>query len=810
MLGARLGRIFVGATRDQATPDPVEARAPAAPIPLAPVRPAPAKPMLRSGKETGRGRIIAQRPDRLGARLTSILNAMRLCKDHDLPLAIAWGTTGQAGASLSRPDLLFEEGFIDRYFLDAADWQEIFQDATPLRDLGQSGFDVNALRAGVGGGTDYHCGRAFGVSRLHGEDPEEVATRYAAMIDDLPLAPRLREILADIDLRLREAPATAAYHIRRGDIVSDPVAMNRPWPEKYVPTVYYEEHMRGEAAKGTRILVFSDSQPEIARLALRFDLLTFEDLIDGQALEPIERDCLELLTMSRCNRVIAPGSSAFSSTAAEIGGATKVDLPDGLGESRSRAASRRLINRLGRGSSDFTGPGDLAQSLNHATVFLRQRDARARAAQLIEENVAAGLNVAFLYPMLMGLRLELGEFDRAAGIWRDMIAFRIVLDDQAFGLTACQAAVAHAAIGEREEAARLITLALWHAPLDRDVGFAAALLMEAGVSPPTGSFPLDPALGQRAPLRLSPREEHPFLQALNLEVTSIPRIHSDLLARDWRELLNRRLNRAFGVKEKIAQRADRLVRLAEQARDPALLGALSVYAKALGDPDCAQNLAKAALDGGAEKALAHKRLADLAAERGETEVALTHAEAASQAAPSQPCFLADLAERQRRTGDRAGAQATLERAVATNPPIPDIHLRRAQQLRGGREHEAALDRVNAAIALAPANHRLRQEEALILRLLGRPQEALSVLERLEDWGRAFPASFKDRAAILEELGAHDDAVALAKRAVAGSPGNPQMQAFLDSLESGPGEEPAGGASTGEESTGEEPHGAQPS
>ncbi|MEM1384383.1 MAG: tetratricopeptide repeat protein [Pseudomonadota bacterium] len=729
----------------------------------------------------GLGCIYAQRPDRLGARLTAMLNAIRLCTDYRLPLAIGWGRTGTAGSELAAPEDLFDRQFIDRYFIDPSDWAAHATHLKSLSPKAAQALSSQDLIDRIASGEGFHCGIAFGIAVLSDERRETVAQRYAQTAAALPLTARLSQLLGEINTEIDRIRPCISYHIRRGDIVKDPVARNRKWPTKFVPSAYYDAHMDQMLTQGARLLVFSDSPEEIVRLRARCDIHTVDDLLPAVPLSMPERAIIELFAMARTDRIVAPESSAFSSTAAEIGGADKIALPAALGTDDRERASRRIIRRIESGQATSEPAGIRGQELLYAVDHLVKADREGRAARLLDDQIRGGLDLAFLYPLLLNLHLRLGDAARAATLWQEVIAKRVVLDDAAMGQAACQTAVALTALGQWGEARELLTIGIWHAPLEEEVALTASLLSGIGIATTEDGFPADPALATRMRLPGARLAAHPYLGAVNFDGESLPRFHADLLARDWRGLLNRRLNRAFGQREKIVKRSNSFAKLAVKAPGPGPAGALSVYARALGDTDLGLCLAKDALVLGAPHALGHKRVADAHGAAGNAAAALNHAELAAEAAPGHPCYLADLAKRRKEVGNRDGALDALERAAASDPPIPDVHLRLAQALRAEGRTEEALTAVRRAVALAPASHRLRQEEAATLSALGERGEAAEILTRLDNWGRALPGALKLHAKIRVEMGDADSALALAERALAGSPDSADLQELVHGL-----------------------------
>jgi hypothetical protein len=112
-----------------------------------------------------------------------------------------------------------------------------------------------------------------------------------------------------------------AYHIRRGDIILDPIASNKLWPNKFIPQEFYEQHLDVTLRDpNAQVLCFSDTPIEVDRLKENDPdrVQGFKDLLGNREFTTGARDFLELYAMSRCQQIYGPPSSAFSQTAMAI------------------------------------------------------------------------------------------------------------------------------------------------------------------------------------------------------------------------------------------------------------------------------------------------------------------------------------------------------------------------------------------------------------------------------------------------------------------------------------------------------------
>src|SRR5690625_3180981 len=83
--------------------------------------------------KTEPGIVIAFRNDRLGARLNTLLTAMRISKTYGATLKMFWFPTETDG--LDQPENLFSQAFIDAHFATRADTREIMKSSIDLHSV---------------------------------------------------------------------------------------------------------------------------------------------------------------------------------------------------------------------------------------------------------------------------------------------------------------------------------------------------------------------------------------------------------------------------------------------------------------------------------------------------------------------------------------------------------------------------------------------------------------------------------------------------------------------------------------------------
>lgn len=196
------------------------------------------------------GSIVAFRNDRLGARLNALLTAMRISETYDAKLRVFWAVSENSSVELQHPEELFSEAFIEKHFTTRSDGSRLLKEATDIgmiRNLSQDEFR-NSLKSGE--------------SYLSNSATEQIILPWEtqAALDCLPrligkidFQPKVREMIDRID---GTDVAFKSYHLRRGDIINDAVlASHNLWPDKYIPRVIYEWHMKRELSHGDGALV---------------------------------------------------------------------------------------------------------------------------------------------------------------------------------------------------------------------------------------------------------------------------------------------------------------------------------------------------------------------------------------------------------------------------------------------------------------------------------------------------------------------------------------------------------------------------
>ena len=733
------------------------------------------------------GRLVAFRNDRLGARLLSLVNAWRLSQDLGAPLRMHWPVTTGVGSEFNDPTELFDPQFVADHFIGAEDWRALRPGAVRLGKF--EGQPSAELAAHLQAGGDVEVGMAFGITVLHGEDAADVRTRCRAIFQELPFAAPLDPLVAQLKAALDGA---VAYHIRRGDLSEDIKARNRAWPHKFVPLEYYHAHIDGEIAHARRVMLFSDNPEIIAQLrADHPQLCTISDFVDVSRLDQGARDFAELMAMSCCSRIVAPEASAFSTTAADLGGAVKADVKDDLAPDALRTANETLLNRLRTDPGSFAGDGDLGQSLPHMRQYLTAEGRTEEAMRLYRDCIDRGLEVSFVFPQAMSLALSRGDAKAAIAL-ADCLRDRTVYHD--IDLAQCRVleAIARCQAGQHDAARRALAGAVW--VRGDAVGLRRILpaLILHGALDADNFLPAQPEVIAMAGRRLSPallRNERidgvrldPLLSLAGADTAKGTALHagsSEPLWWDWEPLLGSKLigpSLEKGLAGRYAARFEKA--LSQGKAGPAVLGSLAMIEAHRGDTDAALARLRALTGAGAGDALTWQRISHVhmlrrdhadAAEAAETAASLNDAPAFR--AWAGMCLL-----RQPRGDDAAIAH--LRAAHDAGPGFATVPALLAAALQRAGDIEGALAAIEEALLLAPNTARFAMTRCRLLVELGETAKAKAALDTLITLERAPMPAYPLLAQLHIDTGETAQARATLERGLARKPGHPQIVELL--------------------------------
>ena len=714
-----------------------------------------------------RGAVISHRNDRMGGRLIAMLNGLRVARDYDLPFFVGWTTGGRTSPEMRDPAAIFDADWVAKAFFDGDVMGPLYPQLTDLADLPADWTEAE-FRAALTGGTSVMSSAAIGVTVLPWENAEDVAARLAGIVDHLAFSPAVAEGIARIDAAFAGTRLTA-YHIRRGDIIYDPITSNKLWPNKFIPREFYEEHLaRTLRDPEARALIFSDTPVEVTRLrATDPRVKGVEELFAGTDLHPGARDFLELFAMSRCPQIFGPPSSAFSQTAVTIGGGRLRAVEEALPPKARDRALERMTERLETRSELFLNMGDVGQCLPFLIRHQTARGTPARAKRIIEGWLDAGLDKSFAYQLLCELSVATDALPDCEPV-RSRAYARPVYSDEAMAQVNAYAALHHLSEGAFAGAMERLQAGFWFRPLDGIVHGALNLGLTAGCVTPETFYPFDPALvrakgtpfagGSDLAARLN------GIMPAGMDGRPLFTLW-DLVVRDWRLVCGKRLNRAFSNHAKIARAEASLQRQFRKLGDaPALVSARGVLIGARGDTGSALNAQRAAVRAAPGEALYRKRLSDALRAAGREADALAQLRAASGMAQDHPCYRAELAWHLWQSGAQAEALDHADALAASPHGFVEVHQLTAELLRRdpGRL-EPALAAIDRALALGHGAQRLLSARARLLMMLDRVEEARSVYEEIVTCGQGTEHTYVDLFRRFARLGREDIARDLTAR-----------------------------------------------
>ena len=660
------------------------------------------------------GTLLSFRNDRMGARLMTLMNTIRIAQDYDIPYAFAWKTDGRTSEELLQPTQIFDETYFDDHHIPMDPFREVVRAARDVALLPDDSSEAD-LRASVASGATFVC-QASNLLVLPWEESADVAPRYAAAIKALKFSPAVTQAMAAVDATL--ADSGTAFHIRRGDIIYDPITSNQLWSNKYIPREFYEVLAKRLIVNpDARILVFSDEPAEITRLkALGPQILGAEDVVP-KSLTLAQRDFIELYAMSRCAAIYGPPGSGFSMTAGLMGNRTVEDVRDVMEDDDRLAALDLLVSRLQDQPDHFLSDGDIGQSLPFAVEHLNRTKRSAVALALLQSYQARGFSKVFFFKMLLRQNMIAGQHSAAPIVLNAMA--EAPLDravpgrlESYWGELNRTAAIANCHAGDLKAAKRQITLAVWHAACHRPTMVTLAQMCSGGLLDPTEfPIPFDPDVSRPIPAQLAlqslVREGHPALVPPGIEKpqTVMP---SDLIAYDWRLFLGKSLGRGFGQPETIARLSQLFETQFTRHLSPELAASVQgLYAHAAGDYSKAMGLFDLALGAQPENPLWIKRAAmtRLAVDADDAKAGLM-LEQAADIGGAKSLYQAQWADYLWSHGQRPRALRIMQSLCEDEQVLPELAFITARMMRQSRQTGAdALAYIDQA--LADARHMRR-------------------------------------------------------------------------------------------------------
>lgn len=700
------------------------------------------------------GQVIAFRNDRLGGRLMMLVNAMRMAELTGAEFSVHWHQGTDVSEDINDPTEFFDETFVKNHFISRRDFLSLREGA--VRPQERRELDVAGFRDLIAQGKNILVDEAFGIPAYKGEDAEEVAAAGAAIWRSVPLSRTVNEMITRI--RTEIGPQTTAYHIRRGDILTLPRAMNRAWPNKYVYDELYQTHIEATIDQGARPILFSDDAATLARFKARYPaLIPAPTLFDASEVTTGQADFLELLALSSCTQIVAPPQSAFSSGAATLGEVPICDVEVALTDEQRIASGNRLLHRLSStDKGDGLGTGDVAQSLVHLDRFLGSQGRLGDATKIIQRHLDDGLEISFLFPRLIELYL-LTDDPAGAVAAGGLMQSAQVYHRPDFAKGEMLHSYAQLSLGNIEASSRLANIAYWHDPTLPHVYEGMGALYAMGMLNETNALPLSPAakaLWQRPVIRLpstapaianvlGPRPKDGANRAL------VPCV--DPLVWDWSPFMRSFPRNALAKHRHRAVYERCLARLASQMPGPDTASLTAVFDMHVGEKDdWFERLVALGADFPDDPFVQH-RLSLAATLKQNYKVAAEAGEAAVNAAPDVPAHKMWRSGSQMRQKRYRMAMNDIRSGLDAGLEFPRLHLRLATIAARADHPNVERAAIDEGIRISPRDIPLRLYRAQQSYDNGDLEAALLDLDLLMNHDVILPKIVELRQTCLDEI-----------------------------------------------------------
>ncbi len=712
------------------------------------------------------GKLIAFRADRMGGRLIALLNTLRFARSYDLPFVVHWRDSDGLGDGSE----LFHPDFVRDHFIDKPTYRQMKESATAIGTVIHSQ-TREAFLQHLEGGMHVLLDPPFDVLRLPFEDEAQVARTFRAVVDDLPLNPVLAQHLDALRDQLRDGRRTVSYHIRRGDLTSDMRAMNRAWPNKFVPDEFFETHIRANLeGDGTRTILFSDNQAVLDRYTAMFPgLLTFARIADTSALTEVQRDALELFAMSLSDLIVAPPSSAFSSTAKTIGGGDFRDVESQITPEARHEALDLLAARLRDEPHLFANEGEIGQYLVYACEHLVKTGRRAKFIRIARQHIEGGLNIAFVHAMTVREMYFDGQYqqicDMRAAIDRGFVAFQ-----RSFAQVALYHGLALLMLGRRQAGLQQITSAFWHEPVEGEINALAGLLRAQGDFDDSNFWITDPEIERLFPNRfVVDHVRNYYTPLIDAGVLGFERMvpTNRVMVWEWPDFTRSDLRGHY----KFRGHFRTILRILERRvwspdLKPHFDSFTGMIALREGDLDQAETMLTEAIAAKPQIAIFHKRLAELRHEQDRHLEALAAMDEAIRLAPRASILRALRALFQMRAGDTPGAAEALVALMDEGRLLfPSILFLAADAAQAADRVPDAIRLLERGLALAPLNWRRQCDLAQMKADQGDDAGARAVLDWTLQWADDHPPLVMLNTDLLIRAGQRDEALSRLQRLI---------------------------------------------
>lgn len=631
-----------------------------------------------------KGVFIGQRKDRMGARLLMMLTCIRLSEDFGTGYRVNWFPQGSDAPELENPAELFARTWMDSQFVNDDAFDELSVDMLPVWQF-MNDKSPDRLIAHLAAGRSVLVEEGFEVLAFPWEDIETIRPRYRDFIHRIGFTDQIRAIMDQVDQRF-SGQGVSAYHIRRGDILNGLPWKHTTWPAKIEPEELYDVHLEKNAESPA--IMFSDQPELVQRFQSRHPhLLQMSDIADLSGMTRAQRDFLELYTMSRAERVIAPFISAFSMAAARISGRQRLVFRDCLNEDEMEEANKRVIDRVAQGPDAFLNPSEAAHIYAKAAQYLWADNQWDKAYQLGNPVLEAGADNAFM-PMLQALNcFYLSNWKESEKLARIGLENPNLWPEDFAVLCALRGAILGAQ-KKRWSAGRFFARGFWAKPLRPDVVVLGSRMLYRDQLPHRLFPPTDWGLQRE----IRQRRFAPFnnLYLVQNKVIARQPCNFDMILFDWSELaIDQKARRLHSDRSRLQNLADGLRGAKTMSDDDprvrSLDMSLQVRMGAMGRSD-AIDAARQIVACAPDNPLYHKRLAELYEGEGDIAQARLSLAEALTCDPDNPflifamgCFLIRIGAEGQGEAQVLQAADTDDTTAAIQGMAGQIHLKRGNK-----------------------------------------------------------------------------------------------------------------------------------
>lgn len=687
------------------------------------------------------GCILAFRNDRLGGRLNAILTAMRLARRYGVPFKIFWALSDASSPELHSPQDLFSKSFMDKHFTSREEGGDLLREASDIGTITSNTTEAEFIES-LAAGKSYLSNAATEQLVLPWEDGS-ARDVLPELIESIGFSTRVGRMIKKINKNL-DGLQFRSYHLRRGDIIDDrSLASHNLWSNKYIPRVIYEWHMKRELENSDdRLVIFSDSAEEIrAFTALSPRIWSFSDLIGDVELSPIQRDFLELYTMSRSAAIFAPPSSAFSGMAAVMANKAVTDIEEDLSAAQYDAAMAELVRRLEDEPDSFLSQSDIGQNLPFATAYLERLGEGKRATSIAWQHLRSGMDRAYIFSFLSERLFNEGRYQECEQIIGTLDG-RPCFREEHWSNVFAFASMADMVRGNWDSAIERFHVGSWYFPINRNISEIYWYLLAMQRLPVERNWPIDTALMRRSAriINADNSASHRILvDKMQAEHAVSAQYPINMEVRDWRNLHGKKLSFRFSNKMKIEQQSQILVRNLPRASGEglaALQSAIGALLNDAGKPQEALAYHHSALEAYPDKALYQKRYADYLLANGDADGGLQTLETAWEMSGRHPCYQADLALAHLKQKNNDSYQELMLGLQDSGSSIVELKFLVAEAMRRDNSNpEQLLRDVEELQAMLPGAHRVLILSAKVYEQCGKWEEAMAMLALLKATGR---------------------------------------------------------------------------